>query len=83
MLLTMRGDGSLGSRSCKTIHYSSSRCNNDDESSEEEGIEASFGEKNVVDIGLSRPATLTKVIVKFMKIVDAGIKIPATLPQVI
>ena len=39
VLFTMRGDGSLGTRSRKTIHYPSCCRNYDDDSYEEEGIE--------------------------------------------
>ena len=46
MLLTMGGDGSIGYPYCKTSHYSSRRCNYDDEISEEEGIEVYLGEES-------------------------------------
>ena len=42
----MRGDGSLGSKSRKTRHYSYRRCNDCGEISEEEDIEMSSGEEN-------------------------------------
>ena len=45
MLLTVRGDESLGSWSLKTSHNSSSRCHSKDESSKEEGLEVSSGEE--------------------------------------
>ena len=45
MLFMIRGDGSLGSLSCNTSHYSSHHRNEDDVSSEEEGIEVSSGEE--------------------------------------
>ena len=45
MLFTIRGDGSLGSRSRKTIHYSSLCRNKDDIISEEEGIGVSSVEE--------------------------------------
>ena len=45
VLFMIRGDGSLGSRSCKTIHYSSYRSKDNNESSEEEGIEVSLGQE--------------------------------------
>ena len=55
----MRGDGIIGYWSVKTSHYSSCRRNDNDEGSEEEGIEVSSGEE-VVDIGLLRPVTLNQ-----------------------
>ena len=46
ILFTMMGDGSPGSWSRNTIHYSYRHCNNSNGSSEEEGIEVSLGEES-------------------------------------
>ena len=42
----MRGDESIGSRSCNNIHYSSIRINDNDESYEEEVIVVYLGEES-------------------------------------
>ena len=79
---TMRSNGSPGYMSCKTIHYYSCRCNNDDDISEEEYIEF-FWVNKVTDIGLLIPSNIPQVTVDGMKVLNIGLLIPATLPQVI
>ena len=39
-------------------------------------------ERNVVDIGLLRPAILPKAILEFMKVMGIGLKRPANITQV-
>ena len=68
MLFTIRGDGILGYRSHRISQVLNKK------------VLKRFWERKVVDIGLSIPATLSQVIMKFMEI---GINIPDTLPQVI
>ena len=46
MLVMIKVDGSLVSLSCKAIHYSSRRSNDNNEISEEEGIEVSLGKES-------------------------------------
>ena len=56
----MGGDGSLGYWSRKTSHFPSRFCNDDDESSEEEGLGVSLGEEShgYVSLETSHPSTI-------------------------
>ena len=82
MLFVIRVDGSLGSRSRKTINYSSHHSNNNMKVLKKKVLKCLWVRK-VIDIGLLRPSTLLHVIVEVVKVLDIGINRPYALPQVI
>ena len=78
----IRGDGSLGYLSRKTIHSSSCCHNNNGRVLNKKVLKCLWASK-FDDIGLLIPATLSQVIMNVVKSMDIGLLKPTTLSQVI
>ena len=78
----MRGSGSIGYRSCKTIHSSYCHCRDRIIFMKKKVLKCLWLRK-VLDIGLLKTDTLPQVIGDVMKVKNIGLLEPATRPQVI